>query len=196
MGEAASRVKGLKLSNALLGQCFKVFYYGFREDLINWFPYEDLADFDIPCNFHPGEALATEISMKIFTTCIRPLLLPTGFAAGRIQTPSYEFYHPSVYARQLGFGQVPMSLYFASRIKPREALGSPLEYDQIQQLANAIEPMGFTEYFPHYSCTQLFILWWAEWKEHLFSCRSSTLLAPLSLPGSDTEVSGPDYILR
>lgn len=189
MGEAASRAQGKKPSNAALGVWFKDFYYGFKDEFLNLFHYEDIIYFKIAFRFRPDDALADEDSAKIFTTCIRPLILPTGIAAGRTQTPSYEFYHPSTYARQLGFGQVPIDLCLASQIKARETVSCALEYNRITRLDDSITLGDLIGYVPHYSCTKPFMSWWAEWKQHLFSGRSSPLLAPLSLPESDTEIT-------
>jgi len=53
-------------------------------------------------------------------------LLPVEIRHGREKPPtSYEFFYPSIVARQMGFGQLPPALFFADKVKPRET--SPLE---------------------------------------------------------------------
>jgi hypothetical protein len=37
---------------------------------------------------------------------------------GKDQSASYEFYNPSVSARQLGFSQLLIGLYFSNLVKP------------------------------------------------------------------------------
>jgi len=48
--------------------------------------------------------------------------------------PSFEFYNPSVAARQLGFGQVPPLLFFIGKVQFRGALNSALSYDRLKNL--------------------------------------------------------------
>jgi hypothetical protein len=51
-----------------------------------------------------------------------------------IHQPSYEFYYPYVAARQLGFGQLPVHLFFTDLVKPRETVSNGLEYDRLKNL--------------------------------------------------------------
>ena len=64
---------------------------------------------------------------------ISPRILPTNFTAGK-DIPSYEFYNLSVAARQLGFGQVPPSLFFVGKVQFRGALNSVLSYNRLKDL--------------------------------------------------------------
>ena len=64
---------------------------------------------------------------------ISPRILPVNFTAGK-DVASYEFYNPSVAARQLGFGQVPLFLFFIGKIQFRGALDSALSYGRLKDL--------------------------------------------------------------
>ena len=64
---------------------------------------------------------------------ISPRILPTNFTAGK-DIPSYEFYNLSVAARQLGFGQVPSSLFFVGKVQFRGALNSALSYSRLKDV--------------------------------------------------------------
>jgi hypothetical protein len=72
--------------------------------------------------------------MESFGEAITPGILPVNFSTGRGQQPSYKFCYPSVGARQLGLSQLPVRLFFANLVKPRETVGSALEYDWLKYL--------------------------------------------------------------
>lgn len=57
-------------------------------------------------------------------------ILPVNFFSGRSHQLTYEFYYPTVVARQLGFGQLSPHLFFSDLVKPRETANSGLEYDR------------------------------------------------------------------
>jgi hypothetical protein len=52
-----------------------------------------------------------------FVEIIKPGILPSR-VSGKDQSATYEFSNPSSSARQLGFGQLPIGLYFFNLIKP------------------------------------------------------------------------------
>lgn len=189
LGEATAVVPGRKLSDAALADWFKAFYYGFARDSSTWFAYEDLSDFEVPFSFRPDTPLADAISAQMFIKFIKPCLLPTGIASGRSQHPSYEFYNPSACARQLGLGQLPIGLFYADKLRAREPVRSVLDFDRIMQLADNIPIGDFADLDLAHFNTRLFSTWWREWKKHLFCIKSSTYLAQLDLPPSDSEVS-------
>ena len=64
---------------------------------------------------------------------ISPRILPINFTAGK-DIPSYEFYNPSVAARQLGFGQTPPSPFFVGKVQFRGVLNSALSYGRLKDL--------------------------------------------------------------
>ena len=60
----------------------------------------------------------------------------------------YEFYHPLICARQLGFGQLPISLFFVDKLKTREPIASRLEFMKISSFIESL-PMGDLDGFIH-----------------------------------------------
>jgi hypothetical protein len=58
-------------------------------------------------------------SKKIFQVVVTLCLLPTNFCygGGKAKLYSYEFYHPSVAARQFGLGQLPIHIFFTYHIQ-------------------------------------------------------------------------------
>jgi hypothetical protein len=61
---------------------------------------------------------------------VKPGILPS-CVFGKDQPASYEFYNPSVSARRLGFGQLPIGLYFSDLIKPRETIPNDIHYHRL-----------------------------------------------------------------
>jgi hypothetical protein len=53
------------------------------------------------------------------------------FGSGKNTNTTYEFYNPSVLARQLAFGQLRIKLCYADVVKPREVITSGLEWIRI-----------------------------------------------------------------
>jgi len=83
--------------------------------------------YENPFKFQFDSWKTDEEATKIMKEIISPRVLPVNFTTGK-DIYSYEFYNPSVAARQLGFGQVPPSLFFVSKIQFREAHNSALSY--------------------------------------------------------------------
>jgi hypothetical protein len=82
---------------------------------------------------------------------------------GKDQSTTYDFYNPSVSARQLGFGQLPIGLYFSDLIKPRETIPNNIQYrrflDQVPDSATINhDSWMFSGFF-----SPLLNIWWAEW---------------------------------
>ena len=101
---------------------FKSFYNGFPEISTIWFAYQDeKVMYENPFKFHLDSRKTDEEATKIMKEIISPRILPINFIAGK-DTPSYEFYNPSVAARQSGFGQVPPFSFFASKVQFRGTL--------------------------------------------------------------------------
>jgi hypothetical protein len=59
----------------------------------------------------------------VFVDIIKLGLL-SSYVFGKDQSASYEIYNRSICARQLGYGQLPIGLYFSDLIKPREIIPS------------------------------------------------------------------------
>jgi hypothetical protein len=82
---------------------------------------------------------------------------------GREKPPtSYEFYCPSIVARQIGFGQLPLALFFADKLKLRETVTNSIEFNRILQFEQALLPEAISgwEGVPFTSST--FDHWWQE----------------------------------
>jgi len=113
---------------------FKCFYRGFAEDSTIWLVYHDEnTSYENPFKFQLDSLKTDEEATKIMKEIISPRILPINFTAGK-DTSSYEFYNPSMAARQLGFGQVPPFLFFASKVQFRGTLNNALSYDRLKNL--------------------------------------------------------------
>ena len=63
---------------------------------------------------------------------ITPRAIPVNtFSSGMNTNITYEFYNPSVVARQLAFGQLPIRLCYADVIKPREDITCGFDWDKV-----------------------------------------------------------------
>jgi len=101
---------------------------------------------------------------------VRPSLLPVEIRHSREKPPtSYEFFCPSIVARQMGFGQLPLALFFADKVKPRETLTTRIEYNRILHFEQSLLPEAISgwECIPFTSTT--FDHRWQEWSQHIFS---------------------------
>ena len=104
---------------------------------------------------------------------ISPKILPINFTTGK-DVPSYEFYNPSVAARQLGFGQVPPFPFFVGKVQFRGALSNALNYDQPKDLEPDVDMALLADWQITPFVTTLFTQWWSEQQEHI-SCKSANL---------------------
>ena len=80
---------------------FKSFYNGFPEIFTIWFAYQDeKIMYENPFKLQLDSWKTDEEATKIMKEIISPRILPINFTASK-DIPSYEFYNPSVAARQL-----------------------------------------------------------------------------------------------
>jgi len=123
--------------------------------------------------FHPfNDALNKDHDVMMALITLRAIRV-NFFGSGKASNQTYEFYNPSVLARQLAFGQLPIALCYADVIKPRETITSLLEWTRIAQLPpNADTDADLSDWIPALFITQAYKQWWEEWKEHMF-CRSA-----------------------
>jgi hypothetical protein len=127
-GEVASAI----FINGSISYFFKLLYKGFSGEILEWFIYSDIPEFDLPYSFRFESKYTDAGPLKILNCLIKPCLLSIEVRHGREKLPiSYEFYNPSIAARQLGFGQLPPKLFFADKLKPREAISSGIEFSRI-----------------------------------------------------------------
>ena len=97
---------------------------------------------------------------------ISPRILPANFTSGK-DAPTFEFYYPSVAARQFGFGQVPPLPFFANKVQIREAISDALAYSRLKDLEPSIDTTLLADWQIMPFTTAHFTQWWSEWQEHL-----------------------------
>jgi hypothetical protein len=92
---------------------------------------------------------------------MKPGLLPS-CVFEKDQSATYEFYNPSVCARQLGFAQLSIRLYFSDLIKPREIIPSGTCYQRLLDWVPDSATINRDSWrFSGFS-SPLFNVWWAE----------------------------------
>ena len=132
-GEAAIMIAN-DPKNLGITDFFKCFYNGFSETSTIWFAYHDeKVVYENPFKFQLDSWKTDEDATKIMKEIISPRILPVNFTSCK-DIPSFEFYNPSVAARQLGFGHVPPLPFFAGKVQFREALNNALTYDRLKNL--------------------------------------------------------------
>nr|BAD08046.1 aminotransferase-like [Oryza sativa Japonica Group] len=185
---------GAKLSAELLKDWFCSFYEGLQKDARVWFLYEDSADLELPLHFRFEDINHEryQTSREVFIAAISPCILPVGIHQGRNIQVSYEFYHPTSSARQLGFGQLPIGLFFADKIQCRGEISSTLMMDRLLNLQGP--PLGSIDNIEFAGFrSRNFDRWWGEWKLHLFH-QSATMymtdLFPDVIPQVSTLLQG------
>jgi len=90
-------------------------YEGLTSEQRACLPYED-PDTMFPLVFHPfNDALNKD--HEVMMAVITPRAIPVNFfGSGKTSNQTYEFYNPSVLARQLAFGQLSIALCYADVI--------------------------------------------------------------------------------
>jgi hypothetical protein len=102
---------------------------------IVWYAYHGGRNtFELPIKFSFESVDSDADSMTNLGEAITPGILPVNFSIGRSHQLTYEFYNPSVAACQFGFSQLPVRLFFADLVKPREIVNNSLEYDRLKDL--------------------------------------------------------------
>ena len=127
----------------------------------------------IPSKLQLDSWKTDEEATKIKKEIISPRILPINFTAGK-DVPSYEFYNPSVAARQLGFGQVPPFPFFVGKVQFRGALSNALTYDRLKDLEPDVDMALLADRQITPLVITLFTQWWSEWQEHIF-CKAANL---------------------
>ena len=114
------------------------------------------------------------------------------FGSEKNTNTTYEFYNPSVLARQLAFGQLRIKLCYADVVKPREVITSGLEWIRIAWLQPDADTtdIDLSAWVPALFMTHLYQHWWEEWKEHLFRVSAHTYRNMI-----DPEYDGPDDVV-
>jgi hypothetical protein len=73
---------------------------------------------------------------------------------------SYEFYNPFIAARQLGFGQLPLGLFFGDKLKPREAINHSSKFLRIRRFKDALPQINVEAWKCGPFSSNLFDTWW------------------------------------
>jgi hypothetical protein len=176
-GEAAILITNDTLS---VTDFFRCFYHGFADEAIIWFAYhDDNHDFENPVKFQLDNWSGDDYATNSLREAIAPRILPATFTSGR-DHPSYEFYHPSAVARQLGFGQVPIQLFFADKVQAREIIKSGLSYNRVENLQPDVSDIDLIDWRIAPLTSVPFTRWWSEWHSHLFCLSASTYCKHLS----------------
>lgn len=108
------------------------FYLGFTPEFIIWFAYrDDNTNFETIVSF---DDLHEDDENRLgFVEMIKLGLLPSCIF-GKDPSATYEFYNRLVSARQLGYVQLPIGLYFSNLIKPWEVIPSGTYYQLLLDL--------------------------------------------------------------
>jgi hypothetical protein len=196
-GEALSMAPGAAMSDDTLAYWFAALYKGLNNESTDWYPYIDFFEkgYDTPFLIDPTFPTADREATKIFTTCLRPCLLPTGLIAGSKAFCSYEFYHPSVAARQLGFGQLPPSLFYVGQIKARATVDNAIQWNWLVGRTADVVTGDLAGFSPAPRSTRLFDRWWGEWNRHLRSRNTASVFSGLVLGEPFAEVRVADLFL-
>nr|BAC84139.1 hypothetical protein [Oryza sativa Japonica Group] len=152
----------------------------FQKDARIWFLYEDSAQLEHPVDFRFEDInhKVYQSSREIFSAAISSCILPIGIHQGRNIQASYEFYHPISSARQLGMGQLPISLFFANKIQCRGGISSTLMMDRLLGLQGP--PLGSIDNIELATFrSKSFDRWWGEWKLHLIHQPASMYMTDL-----------------
>jgi hypothetical protein len=170
-GETASAIT----FNLSITDFFKLFYKDFLEAALEWFIYPDIPELELPSSFRFQNIYCYAEEFKILSHLVRPSLLPIEIRHGRGKPPtSYEFYCPFVVARQMGFGQQPLDLYFANKVKPREAVNTRVEYNRILHFEQSLLPKAISGWDCTHFTSTAYDHWWQERSQHIFKALVST----------------------
>jgi hypothetical protein len=191
-GEVASMFPGHKKSPSRIAEHFRSFYLGFNPGSIIWFAYrDDDNNFEILFSF--DDIHRDDENMIAFVEIIKPGILPSCVFA-KDQLASYEFYNPSVSARQLSFGQLPIGLYFSDLVKPREIIPDDIHYRHLLDWVPDSSTINLDFWrFSSFS-SLLFNIWWAEWYDHVFCVSLRIPYIGYNAPSISLVMQGPKII--
>jgi hypothetical protein len=161
-GEAASTI----FIDQNVSQLFELLFRGFTNPL--WLPYLNNDNLTLPYEFSFETGCHDARSIEIFNVFIHPCILPAEFCGGRLNHNTYEYYQPNIMARQLGCGQVPPRLFLHEFLKPREEIKENIQARRVFEYQRS--PTMYTWLFtPTTIAHPLFISWWQEFHDHIFS---------------------------
>jgi hypothetical protein len=107
-------------------------------------------------------------SIEIFNIFIHPCALPAEFCEGRLNHSTYEYYQPNMMDQQLGCGQMPPRLFLHEFLKPREEIKDSIQARRVFEY-ECIPTLYTWLFTPTTIAHPLFISWWQEFYDHIFS---------------------------
>jgi hypothetical protein len=133
-----------------------------------WLPYLNNENLTHPFEFSFEIGCHDARSIEIFNIFIHLCALPAKFCGGRLNHNTYEYYQPNIMARQLGCGQMPPILFLHEFLKPREEIKDSIQARRVFEYE--CSPTLYTWLFtPTTIVHPLFISWWQEFNDHIFS---------------------------
>jgi hypothetical protein len=85
-----------------------------------------------------------------------------------VKPHTYEYYQPNIMAQQLGCGQIPPRLFLHEFLKPREEIKDSIQARRVFEYECI--PTLYTWLFTLITIAHpLFISWWQEFHDHIFS---------------------------
>jgi hypothetical protein len=161
-GEAASTIS----IDQNVSQLFDLFFRGFTNPL--WLPYLNNDNLILPYDLSFETGCHDARSIEIFNVFSYPCILSAEFCGGRLNHSTYEYYQPNIMARQLRCGQVPPRLFLHEFLKPREEIKENIQARRVFEYQ--CSPTMYTWLFtPTTIAHPLFISWWQEFHDHIFS---------------------------
>ena len=110
------------MSNSVFSDYLTFFLSFYNFSIADFLIYRDTTQFPAPEFFRIDDGISSS-SLEYLEYFISPSILHVGFTTrSRTQKPTCEFYHPSVYDRQLKLGQVPPHLFLFDHLKPRQPI--------------------------------------------------------------------------
>lgn len=170
-GEAVSQMSGDRKTPSNVTNIFTLFYNGIAPEFLTWYAYEDFDDhFELPISY---SLELSNVDPRILTAVLCPGILPAEIFASK-ERRSYEFYYPSVVARQFLFGQTPIFPFFAEIVQPRNSVPSGLFYDRLKASMIKDPIIDISDWTAASFTTRAFRVWWREFRQHAFNIATST----------------------
>jgi hypothetical protein len=144
--------------------------------------------FNIPSRFRAVNPLADHESLAHLSTFILPRSLFVCITPCWSHRLSYEIYHSSACACQLGFNQLPMGPFFLDKLRTCQPVSSVAECANISALTYLLPIGDLDNLDPDSTCMWLFTIWWDEWWSHIFNRRCIIYLSPMDLEDLSDEV--------
>ena len=111
----------------------------------------------------------SDSTRNLLRFCISPAVLSIGFSKkGKQANPSFELYHPAVFARQFGFGQAVPKLILTERLRIRDRIKSRRLADFALSQADDLLLRDLPPYRLYEDSSADFDAWWVTVCEDVF----------------------------